>query len=83
MCDALNYVLLWQFLVGGIDCSYRAVFFLRLQKLHKLAVEGGLSRCHGVLDHGLHLRQNIPLTLWIWIKGQIQEFESVPVQMVG
>ena len=42
--------------------------FLRLLKLHKLAVVkldllswGGLTQCHGVLDHGLNLRRNIPL----------------------
>ena len=33
--------------------------FLRLLKLHKLAVgklsRGGLTWCHGVLDHGLNL----------------------------
>ena len=41
--------------------------FLRYLKLRKLAVckldlsREGLTRCHGVLDHGLNLRQNIPL----------------------
>ena len=41
--------------------------FLRLLKLRKLAVGkldlsmGGLTLCHGVLDHGLNLHRNIPL----------------------
>ena len=41
--------------------------FLRLLKLHKLAVGkldlsrgGGLTQCHGVLDCGLNLHWNIP-----------------------
>ena len=45
--------------------------FLRLLKLHKLAVGkldlsiGGLTRCHSVLDHGLNLHCNILLrVLW-------------------
>ena len=39
--------------------------FLRLLKLRKLALckldLGGLTRCHGVLEHGLNLHRNIPL----------------------
>ena len=41
--------------------------FLRLLKLHKLVVgkllRKGLTRCHGVLDHGLNLHLNIPLMM--------------------
>ena len=42
--------------------------FLRLLKLRKLAVHklylsrGGRTRCQGVLEHGLNLHRNIPLT---------------------
>ena len=76
--DALNYVL-----GPYLYCYWSLVFvafwrrilqrivivrsFLRLPKLHKIAVRkldllrGDLTRCHGVLDHGLNLHQNIPL----------------------
>ena len=43
------------------------VAFSEVAKLRKLAVckvdlsRGGLTRCHGVLDHGLNLHRNIPL----------------------
>ena len=43
--------------------------FLRLLKLHKLAVykldllRRGLILCHGVLHHGLNLHRNIPFFL--------------------
>ena len=37
---------------------------LRLLKLDKLAGGGGLTQCHGVLDHGLNLHQNIPLIVY-------------------
>ena len=49
-----------------MQCIVIEQSFLRLLKLHKLAVgkldllRGGLTRCHSVLDHGLNLRQNIP-----------------------
>ena len=40
--------------------------FLRLLKLHKLVgnldLSGGLTLCHSVLDHGLNLHWNIPLS---------------------
>ena len=49
-----------------LQCIVIVRSFLRLLKLHKLAVgkldlsSGGLTRCHSVLDHGLNLRWNIP-----------------------
>ena len=52
-----------------LQCIVIVRSFLRLLKLHKLAAgklklsSGGLARCHGVLDHGLNLCRNIPLTL--------------------
>ena len=53
-------------LVGGIDCSVVVRSFLRLLKLHKLAVGkldlsrgGGFTRCHGLLDHGLNLSRPV------------------------
>ena len=52
--------------------------FLRLLKLDKLEVgkpdllRGGLTCCHGVLDHGLNLHPNIPL------KGLITKCSRVP-----
>ena len=55
-------------LVEGIYCNVIMWSFLRLLKLHKLEVgkldpsRWGLTRCHGVLDHGFNLRRNIPLT---------------------
>ena len=62
----------WRFLVGGIDCSVllSSGLFPRLLKLHKLAVckldlsRSRLTPCHGVLDHGLKLRWNIPLIVF-------------------
>ena len=51
-----------------LQCIVIVRSFLRLLKLHKLVVGkldlsgGGLTRCQGVLDHGLNLRRNIPLT---------------------
>ena len=75
-----NLVLLWAlsaafwqwFLVGGIECCalLSCGLFLRLLKLHQLGVckldlsRGGLNRCHSVLDHGLNLHRNIPLSGW-------------------
>ena len=50
-----------------LQCIVIVQSFLRLLKLHKLAVckldlsRGGLARCHSVLDHGLNLRHNTPL----------------------
>ena len=47
--------------------------FLRMLKLRKLAVRklylsrGGRTRCQGVLEHGLNLHQNIPLTITLII----------------
>ena len=55
-----EWLFVWRCLVGGVDCSV----FLRLLKLHKLVVckllEGGLTWCHSMLDHGLNLSRNIP-----------------------
>ena len=51
-----------------LQCIVIVRSFLRLLKLHKLAVgkldlsRGGLTLCHGVLDHGLNLHRNIPLS---------------------
>ena len=49
-----------------LQCIVIVQSFLRLLKLHKLAVckggGGGLTWCHGVLAHGLNLHRNIPLT---------------------
>ena len=52
-----------------LQCIVIVWSFLRLLKLHKLVVgkldltRGGLTRCHGALDHGLNLHQNIPLNV--------------------
>ena len=49
-----------------LQCIVIVLSFLRLLKLHKLAVRKfDLSRevftqCHGMLDHGLNLHRNIP-----------------------
>ena len=58
----------WRFLGWRhrLQCVVIMWSFLRLLKLHKLAVGkldlwGGFTRCHGVLDHGLNLNQNSPL----------------------
>ena len=75
-----SLVLLWalfvamsRFLMGvswwrhRLQCIVIVGSFLRLLKLHKLAVgkldlsRGGLTQCHGMLDHGLNLCRNIPL----------------------
>ena len=61
----------WQFLGWRhrLQCIVIVQSFLRMLKLHKLAVGkldlsmGGLTQCHVVLDHGLNLHRNIPL---IW-----------------
>ena len=65
------------FLMAGASWKHRLQCivimrsFLRLLKLHKLAVckldlsRGGLTQCHGVLDHGLFLHRNIPLNHFI------------------
>ena len=50
-----------------LQCIVIVQSFLCLPKLHKRAVgkldlsRGGLTLCHGVLDHGLNLHRNIPL----------------------
>ena len=41
-----------------LQCIVIMWSFLRLLKLHKLAVR---KLCHNVLDHGLNLHRNIPL----------------------
>ena len=49
-----------------LQCIVIMQSLLRLLKLHKLAVRklglwgGGLTRCHGVLDHVLNLHRNVP-----------------------
>ena len=43
-----------------LQCIVIVRSFLRLIKLHKLAVRK-LTRCHDLLDYGLNLHQNIPL----------------------
>ena len=61
----------------GLQCIVVWQYFLRLLKLDKLAVgkhglsRGGLTCCHGVLDHGLNLRPNVLL------KGSITECSRV------
>ena len=56
--------------------------FLRMLKLHKLGVRklylsrGRRTWCHGVLDHGLNLHQNIPLMTEIRTIGR---FGFLPV----
>ena len=63
--------------------------FLRLLKLHKLAVReldvsrGGLTQCHGVLDHGLNVHRDISLmkslsffsvfALTVWVQSHREE----------
>ena len=55
-----------------MQCIVTVRSFLMLLKLHKLAVGkldlsgGGLTQCHVVLDHGLNLHWNIPLTLFFF-----------------
>ena len=52
-----------------LQCIVIVRSFLRLLKIYMLAVRkldlsrggGGLTQCHGVLDHGLNLNRNIPL----------------------
>ena len=63
--------------VGGwghrLQCIVIVRSFLRLLKLHKLVVgklnlsRRGLTRCHGVLDHGFNLRWNIPLSKFVGV----------------
>ena len=66
MSDFLMPVSCWS---HRLQCIVIVQSFLRLLKLHKIVVgkldlsRGGLTRCQGVLDHGLNLHQNIPLTL--------------------
>ena len=66
------WVAFWWWLLGWwhrLQCIVIALSFLRFLKLHKLAVgkldlsRGGLTRCHGSLDHGLNLHWNIPLRM--------------------
>ena len=68
---ALFVAFWWRFLGWRrrLQCIVLVWSFLRLLKLHKLVVGklylsmgGGLTLCHGVLDHGLNSHQNIPLT---------------------
>ena len=67
----------WRFLGWRrrLQCIVIMQSFLRLLKLRKLAVRkldlmrGGLTRCHGVLDHELNLHRNIPLTVHVNFPG--------------
>ena len=71
----------WQYIQ---QCIVIVRSFLRLLK-PKLAVYkpwslggGGLTRCHGVLDHGLNLHRSIPLTIcglnqYCYVNGQVSE----------
>ena len=49
-----------------MQCIVILQSFLRLLKQRKRAVckldlsRGGLTQCHGVLDHGIHFHRNIP-----------------------
>ena len=51
-----------------LQCIVIVWSFLRMLKLRKLAVSkldlsrGGLTRSHAVLDHGLNLCRNMPLS---------------------
>ena len=60
-------VSLWRHI---LQCIVIMRSFLRLLKLCKLVVckldlsRRGLTRCHGVLDYGLNLHRNIPLTVF-------------------
>ena len=70
-----------------LQCIVIVQSFLRLLKLHKLAVgkldllRGGLTRCHGVLDHGLNLWWNIPLTFGADLdKGTVPFFSHFLLQ---
>ena len=77
---------LWLF-DGSLECSVLLLcnLFLRLLKLRKLAVckldlsRGGLTWCQGLLDHGLNLHWNIPLTCWcaLWETKFCQEDNNI------
>ena len=60
---------LWLFDGGFLLEVYTALYCYRAI-FSKLAVckldlsRGGLTRSHGVLDHGLNLHWNIPLNVW-------------------
>ena len=56
-CDPICTVCTVRFLVGGIDCSVLCKLVVCKLDLSR----EGLTRCHGVLDHGLNLHRNIPL----------------------
>ena len=65
ICGFLMVVYTWTHL---LQCIVVVRSFLRMLNLCKLAVRKlyhsrwGPTRCRGVLEHGLNLHQNIPLT---------------------
>ena len=76
-CWSLVLAFWWQFLSWRHRLQYIVMVwsFPRLLKLHKLAVRkfdlsrGGLTRCHGVLNHRLNLRHNVTLNKAVWADG--------------
>ena len=65
ICGFLMAIYTWTHL---LQCIVVVRSFLRMLKLRKLAVRklylsrGGRTRCQGVLEHGLNLHRNTPLT---------------------
>ena len=62
----------WRF-IGGLQYIVVVRSFLRMLRLRELAVcklylsRGGPSRCHVVLEHGLNLHRNIPLSTLLFM----------------
>ena len=64
--------IIWGFLMAvsswshKLQCIVIVLSFLRFLKLREIAIckldlsRGGLTQCHGVLDHGIHFHRNIP-----------------------
>ena len=72
ICGFLIAIYTWTHL---LQCIVVERSFLRMLKLHKLAVRklylsrGGPTWCQGVLEHGLNIHWNIPLSRFPYLSS--------------